>query len=66
MRIFRSIKFVGNNLLVVVIIEDFDQCAYRTNGRIKIFRQIRDILKQFRIFVTQFFEAFWPLCRPVK
>ena len=30
--IFRNIKSAGNNLEAVVIIEDFDQSAYRTNG----------------------------------
>ena len=66
MRIFRSIKFVGNNLLAVVIIEVFGHCAGQTNRRIKIFYQIQGILKQFRIFSNIFFKAFWPLCGPDK
>ena len=64
--IFRNIKLVGNNIVVVVIIEDFGHCAYQTKGRIKILRQNRDILKQFRIFSNIIFKVFWPLCRPVK
>ena len=41
-------------------------CAGQTNRRIKIFRQIWGILKQFRIFNNIIFEAFWLLFKPVK
>ena len=40
------------------------KCISNKNGRIKIFRQIRGILKQFWIFRNTIFEAFWPLCGP--